>query len=257
MTEYSGGGDPARSFALLWRGRERPARAGRSRLSVDTIVAAAIELADAEGLPALSMRRVADRLGVGVMSLYTYVPGKAELVDVMLDTVYGEADLPEPAEEGWRARLERIARSNRSLYRRHPWLLQVATSRPVLGPNVIAKYDHELQAVAGLGLTEIEMDLLVTVIADYVHGAVRAAVEADQAEQRTGMTDEQWWRVYAPMLEKVFDANRYPTAARVGAVAGEAYGAAYDPDRAFDFGLHRLLDGIGAFIESRSADGRT
>jgi AcrR family transcriptional regulator len=253
MTEYSGGGDPARSFALLWRGRERSARAGRSRLSVDTIVAAAIELADAEGLPALSMRRVADRLGVGVMSLYTYVPGKAELVDVMLDTVYGEADLPEPAEEGWRARLERIARSNRSLYRRHPWLLQVATSRPVLGPNVIAKYDHELQAVAGLGLTEIEMDLLVTVIADYVHGAVRAAVEADQAEQRTGMTDEQWWLAYAPFLNTIVDASRYPTATRVGTAAGEAYGAASDPKHAFEFGLERVLDGIEVFVQARSA----
>src|ERR687893_1769658 len=86
-TEFTGTGDPARSIALLWR---EPGRAGRSGLGVDGIVAAAIELADAEGLGALTMRRVAERLGVGTMSLYTHVPAKGELLDLMLDTVLGE-----------------------------------------------------------------------------------------------------------------------------------------------------------------------
>src|SRR5439155_23227897 len=135
--------DPARSLALLWRTRERASRKGKPDLSVDLIVRAAIDIADASGLGALSMRRVAERLGVGTMSLYTYVPGKAELLDVMLDAVYGEPDRPDAVPGGWRARLERIARENLALYQRHPWLLQVATSRPVLGPNAIAKYDYE------------------------------------------------------------------------------------------------------------------
>ena len=76
--EYSGKGDPARSLALLWRTSERTSRKGKPDLNVDRIVRAAIEVADAEGLQALSMRRVAERLGVGTMSLYTYVPGKPE-----------------------------------------------------------------------------------------------------------------------------------------------------------------------------------
>jgi AcrR family transcriptional regulator len=254
-TEYSGSGDPARSMALLWRTRERPSRGGRSGLSVDRIVAAAIEVADAEGLAALSMRRVADRLSVGTMSLYTHVPGKAELLDLMLDTVFGESTPPDDVPGGWRAKLEVVARANWALYRRHPWLLQVATSRPLLGPNGIAKYDWELRAIDGIGLTDMEMDSVVTAIAGYVHGTVRGVVEAAQAEQRTGMTDEQWWLAHAPYLEKVFDASRYPTAARVGAAAGEAYGAAYAPDFSFEFGLQRLLDGIESLVNSRSADG--
>lgn len=93
--EHSGKGDPARSLALLWRTSERTSRKGKPDLSVDRIVRAGIEIADAEGLAALSMRRVAERLGVGTMSLYTYVPGKAELLDVMLDTVYGETARPQ------------------------------------------------------------------------------------------------------------------------------------------------------------------
>lgn len=90
-TIQTGGGDPARSMALLWGTEAPPRTRGRKPgLTVGGIATAAIELADTEGLEALSMRRVAQRLGVGTMSLYTYVPGKAELVDVMLDAIHLE-----------------------------------------------------------------------------------------------------------------------------------------------------------------------
>lgn len=254
-TQYSGTGDPARSLALLWRDRQRDEQRGRSGLSVGRIVAAAIEVADADGLPALSMRRVAERLGAGAMSLYTYVPGKAELIDVMLDTAYGELTRS-GSDGGWRATLELVARESWALYRRHPWLLQVATGRPPLGPNVTANYEFQLRAVDGLGLTDIEMDSVVTLIGGYVHGAARGAIEAAQAEQSTGMTDEQWWFAHAPILAQVMDGSRYPTAARVGTAAGEAYGAAFDPIHAFEFGLARVLDGLEVFINRRARSSR-
>ncbi|MFC4114692.1 TetR/AcrR family transcriptional regulator [Nonomuraea zeae] len=250
--EYSGKGDPARSLALLWRTSERTSRKGKPELSVDRIVRAAIEVADAEGLQALSMRRVAERLGVGTMSLYTYVPGKPELFDVMLDTVYGESDRPEDVPGGWRGRLEQIARENWALYLRHPWLLQVAASRPVLGPNVTAKYDYELRAVDGIGLSDLEMDSVITLVTGFVHGAARGAVEAAQAESQTGMSDEQWWAAHAPFFSRIADHGRYPVATRVGQAAGEALNAAYSPEHAFEFGLQRVLDGIEALVNSRS-----
>ncbi|NUR87648.1 MAG: TetR/AcrR family transcriptional regulator [Nonomuraea sp.] len=248
--EYPGKGDPARSLALLWRTSERASRKGKPDLSVDRVVRAAIEVADAEGLPALSMRRVADRLGVGTMSLYTYVPGKPELLDVMLDTVYGETEPPEDL-TGWRPRLEQIARENLRLYLRHPWLLQVATSRPVLGPNLTAKYEYELRAVDGIGLTDLEMDAVLTLITGFVHGAARGAADVIAAESLTGMTDQQWWDAHAPFLGRIADPARFPVASRVGQAAGEAHQAAYDADHAFDFGLQRILDGIEALISSR------
>lgn len=154
---------------------------------------------------------------------------------------------------GWREKLEVIARENWALVMRHPWMLQVATSRPLLGPNLIAKYDYELRAVAGLGLTEVEMDLLISFVDDYVHGAVRGAIEAAQAEARTGMSDQQWWDTYGPLLGAVLDPEQYPTAIQVGSVAGAEYGAAHDPHRSFEFGLQRLLDGVEAFIDSAAA----
>ena len=251
-TEYSGAGDPARTLALLWGVRPPPSRGPKPGLDVPRIVRAAIELADAEGLSALSMRRLAERLGVSTMSLYTYVPGKAELIDLMLDSVLDEQQRPEHVDGGWRGRLEQIASENWAMYLRHPWMLNVATTRPTLGPNVITKYDYELRAVDGLGLTDVEMDSVVALLGGFVSSAARGAVEAAQATRRTGISDEQWWAASAPLLEKVFDAQRYPTAARVGAAAGAEYGAASDPEHGFEFGLQRVLDGIEVLVDQRA-----
>jgi AcrR family transcriptional regulator len=249
-TEYNGAGNPRRSIELLWGVDRRPRRGPRPKLTVALITATAIALADAEGLPALSMRRVAEKLGVAGMSLYTYLPGKAELLDLMVDAVYGEAARVSP-EGHWRSRLEFVARQNWDLYLRHPWLLQVATSRPVLGPHRMTKYEYEVQALAGTGLTPVETDLFVSVVISYVHGAVRSAVELAQAEVRTGMTDQQWWEAYEPVLQEVFDPERFPTATIIGTAAVKEYGSASDPTRAFGFGLRMLLDGLAAMIAAR------
>lgn len=238
-------------MTLLWGLQERPRRGPKPKLTVAQITRAAIDLADTEGLEAVSMRRLAEKLGgVTAMSLYTYIPGKGELLDLMLDTVYGDLLDPVPS-GGWRKRLEAVARHNRDLYLRHPWLITVATTRPVLGPNLMAKYELELSTIEGLGLTELDMDLLLSTIGDFVHGSARAAITAAQAEKHTGMTDLQWWEATAPLLEQVWDVSRYPVASRVGASTGPELGAG-DPQRSFDFGLALLLDGVEALIHRRT-----
>jgi AcrR family transcriptional regulator len=254
-TEFTGTGDPARSMALLWRTGEGGPRPGpRPGLDVDRIVAAAVRLADADGLAALSMRRVAAGLGVGAMTLYTHVPGKGELVDLMLDGVLGEMYPDEDVvlRGGWRDRLEAVTRANWELFLRHPWTVHLATGRPPLGPGLMRKYELELRAVDGLGLSELQMDLVVTLLNGFVRGSVGGVHERAAAEQATGTTEEQWWRATEPYLARVFDVERYPTAARVGPVAGEELQAAYAPERTFEFGLARLLDGIGALVEGRA-----
>jgi len=250
--EYSGSGDPAKSLELLWRRRPQPTRGPKPALTVDQIVTTAVGVADAEGLSAMSMRRVADELSVGAMTLYRYFPGKGELLDVMLDTVYGE--LPRHDVPGeWRAKLDEVARENRDLYLRHPWLLQVATSRPPLGPNVMAKYEWELAAVEGIGLTDVEMDATVALVNGYVLGAVRTAVEARQVIQRSGMTDKEWWLAHVPHLDQISDLQKFPLANRVGTAVGNEFDAPYDSNHAFEYGLARVLDGVSALVANRSA----
>ncbi|AXB44042.1 TetR/AcrR family transcriptional regulator [Amycolatopsis albispora] len=248
------GSDPARSLAILWRTREVSSRKGKPELSVDRIARVAIELADVDGLDALSMRKVAEKLGVGTMSLYTYVPGKAELVDVMVDLVQAETARPQEGGDDWRAKLELIARENLALYQRHPWLLQ-ASHRTVLGPNVIEKYEYELRALEGIGLTEIEMDSVLTLLIGQAQVSARGRAEMSRVERNSGLTEEQWWTQHAPLLDQVIDYSRFPVASRVGAAAGEAHHAAYSPEHAFEFGLARLLDGIEVLIGGRADAG--
>jgi AcrR family transcriptional regulator len=255
-TGYSGGGDPARSLRLLWRDQQRPTRGPRPGLSVDRVVAAAVELADAEGLAALSMRRVAERLGVGTMSLYTYVPGKAELLDLMADTVLGEEARPDRA-AGWRAGLELRAREDWALFHRHPWILELSPSRPLLGPNETELFEAALAVVDGIGLSGAEMVLVVSLVAEYTRGAAQTAVGAAQAERRTGISDEQWWTAREPLFDRYFDPARYPTVTSVaasGAFEQPSGGAEYTVARAresFEFGLPRVLDGIEQFIKAQ------
>jgi AcrR family transcriptional regulator len=254
--EFTGGGDPARSIALLWRSsEERPARGRRPTLTVDAIVTAAIEMADEAGLGALSMRALAERLGVGTMSIYTHVPGKAELIDLMLDTVLGEAPRPDELPEHWRARLELVARENAALFHRHPWMLEIVTFRPPMGPGVMAKYDFELRALEGIGLTDVEMDSVLTLVLGYVQSSARQALEATLVEQRTGLTDDEWWAAQAPLLEQVIEPDRFPTASRVGTAASKEYDGLWDPDHTFEFGLQRVLDGIEVLVEARREGG--
>jgi hypothetical protein len=185
------------------------------------------------------------------MSLYRYVPGKAELLDLMVDRVSAETERPDEVPAGWRAHLEQIARENLRLYERHSWLLQLSFVRPPLGPGVIGKYDYELSAVEGIGLTDVEMDSVLTLVLDFVRGSAASAVEASRAVGATGHSDEQWWLSVAPHLEKVLDPRSFPLATRVGVAATDFYQGASDPLHAFEFGLERLLDGIEVFVGQR------
>ncbi|WP_437759786.1 TetR/AcrR family transcriptional regulator [Sorangium sp. So ce1389] len=249
-TEYSGGGDAVRSLELLWGARRRPNRGPRPGLSLDQIVRAAIELADGEGLSALSMQRVAGKLGFTTMSLYRYVPSKAELLDLMLDAAAGELPLVDSVPGGWRAKLEAAALADWALYHRHPWFLLVTPVRPVMGPNGMAAYDAELRAACGIGLTDREVIAVVHLVDGYVRGAARLSVDAAEAEQETGVTDEQWWSERAYFWDKLFDPARLPTMAKL--MRSGAFDAHPFTEEGFLFGLQRVLDGIEALVLSRS-----
>ncbi len=249
-TERSSGGDPARTLRLLWREPEGSPRHGpRQGLSIDAVVSSATGIADASGLEAVTMRRVARVLAVAPMTLYTYVPGKAELLDLMLDAAYAEMPRSDTSGQPWRQRLTAVAEENRALFRAHPWAAQVSTARPPLGPGAMAKYEHELAAWDGLGLDDVDVDASLAHLLAFVQASARAAADARAAREGSGVDDEQWWAANAPLLARVFDADRFPRAARIGSAAGEAHGSAHDPEHAYEFGLRRLLDGLAHLVE--------
>ena len=251
--QRSGAGDPARTLQLLWRDPAAIPRHGpRQGLSIDAVVDAATELADAQGLDAVTMRQVAQALGVVPMTLYTYVPSKAELLDLMLDAAYARMPRTDTSGQPWRERLAAIAAENRHLFEIHPWAAVVSTIRPPLGPGQMAKYQHELSAFDGLGLDDVTVDDCLTYLLSFVQACARAAADARDTQRESAMDDGQWWAANAPLLTRVLDENTYPTAARVGAAAGAAHGSAYNPGHAYHFGLPRVLDGLAALIDNRT-----
>ncbi|KWX57410.1 TetR/AcrR family transcriptional regulator [Mycobacterium sp. NAZ190054] len=252
VPDRTGAGDPVRTLELLWRtrGDARTHRGPKQRTTVDAVVGAAIEIADADGLGAVTMRAVATRLGIATMATYTYVPGKAELLDLMLDTVYAQMPRSDLSGMPWRTRVSAIAAENRELLERHRWVAALATTRPPLGPGMIAKYEHELGAFDGLGLSDLEMDSALTFVLGFVTSVARIAIDSRNADADSGLSDRAWWERAEPLLAKVFDAARFPLASRVGAAAGQTHAAAYSAEHAYQFGLARVLDGLAPVIEA-------
>ena len=251
---HSSRGDPARSIALLWRDPAAVPRRGPARAwDLDAVVAAAIGLADGGGLAAVTIRAVARAVGAAPMSLYTYVPGKAELLDLMLDAAYAAMPRADTSARGWRERVRAVAEENRVLFADHPWAARVGTGRPPLGPGSIGKYEHELAAFDGLGLDDVDRDSCLAYVVEFVRAAALAVQDAADA-RAGGQDDAQWWAEAGPVLARVLDPAAYPLASRVGTAAGAAHGSAADPDHAYRFGLDRVLDGLAAFVGRASAE---
>lgn len=242
-------GDPTRVLRLLWRrglGDPRGARGPRAKLSVDEVVAAATALADEEGLDAFSMRRVAERLGIGVMTLYTYVPDRAALLGLVRDAVALEGERP-PHTSSLRENLTLVADDLWQEYARHPWLIDLQIGRPWLGPGESSRYEWQLRAIDGVGLDDLQMDQVITAVTAFVAGAAQSRVVAERSRAASGMSDLEWWELNAPVLDEVMTDGDWTVSNRVGVAAGQEYGLG-DPDRAYRFGLGLLLDGVEALL---------
>ncbi|MCX4637184.1 TetR/AcrR family transcriptional regulator [Streptomyces sp. RPA4-5] len=263
MVVFAGQGDARRSMALLWRA-ESPAGARTRRwpgpkpaLSVAAIVDAGVAVADADGMAALSMRAVGERLGRTAMALYTYVPGKSELVDLMYDQVLAELPTDYDLTPGWRAAVTSWAEDTWEFYLRHPWVLQVSQARPVLGPNEYRALETLLRLLYATELSSAVLRRVVGALFHFIRGAAQTVTESRQAAASTGVSDEEWWQARSGLLtEMVPDfAERFPLLVRL-----ETEGAAPDPGDAvpymerearstFDIGLAVILDGIDAAIQ--------
>lgn len=239
-----------RASTALSRNRPAPeAESGEYRVMRERIVRTAISIADAEGLSALSMRRIAGELGGATMSLYRYVSSKEQLMLRMADTVLADHPLPTPAPSGWRARLELSAQLQWWIYRQHPWLVQaISLTRPQALPYLLTHTEWALSAVDGLGLDHTTMLYVHITLFNYVRGTAVNLEWETRAEEDSGLTAEEWADSENPVLTNLARSGAYPTFSRV---IDEEFD--YDLDTLFWFGLRRLLDGLTVFLPSDEA----
>ncbi|BBC94885.1 TetR/AcrR family transcriptional regulator [Streptomyces rochei] len=207
-------------------------------LNRERIVRTAIRLADADGLEAVSLRKVATALGVGPMRLYSYIASKEELLDLMVDAAYAEI---RPVGDGWREVLRSLAESTRQAAHEHEWLADLLGGRPQLGPHALANGEAVVARLDGVDLDDV-MPMVAAVNA-YVIGAVRREIAARRAERASGMDERRWQAALGPYLERTFATGRFPALATVVRDA-----AHLDADHTFRMGLDFLLDGIEARV---------
>ena len=252
------GDEPARlppGLDLLWGRRERGKRGPRPGLSADAIVEVAVRLADAEGLEAVSMARVAHELGFTTMSLYRHVASKDELLQLMWNASALGAENLVLKGDGWRPRFRMWATIQREMLDRHPWITQMPMAVPPLAPNSLIFVERGLETLDGTGLADADKLRIIGLISSYTlsearmaHDAARAALAAGSG----GEPDPPW--TFDALLRELIDEKTYPRLHRIAWSPGAAdLSPAADEHEEFLFGLDRILDGVQAFIDRSAA----
>jgi AcrR family transcriptional regulator len=216
-------------------------------LTKERIVAAAIAIADADGIAELSMRRIAADLGVATMSLYRHVPSKDELTLAMIDTAIGDLRLPSRHPGGWRACLELCARLEWAMFQRHPWLgPSMSLTRPQMAPNAMRLSEWVMAAFDGTALSLSERMYIQVLLFGFVRGLASALELEAEAIRESGLTADEWMESQFGVFTTLMQANGMT---HFQQLTGEPFDL--DLNSLFEFGLARLLDGITQFVEPR------
>jgi AcrR family transcriptional regulator len=246
-----GTGLPA-SFELAWGVRERPTKGPKRGLSLEQIVAAGVGVAVADGLGAVSMSRVATKLGTSAMSLYRYVASKDELLALMIDHVLGAMPDVE-GDDGWRPSLERWAWAELAAYRRHPWALQVPISGPPVTPNNIAYLEQGLRCLADTPIEPGEKLSVILTLTSFTRSWAMLSSQIDAAFAAGDQTAVEIMSNYGNILRRLTTPERFPALHEVLDANVFDPSAANEelPDEDFIFGLNTLLDGVAVLVERR------
>lgn len=239
------------SLAIAWGLRDRPQRGPRPGLSVTRIVSAAVAVAGAEGLAAVSMSRVATELGTGPMSLYRYVASKGELLALMVDAAMGPAPGGPVPGNDWRAGMSRWAWTIRDRYKQHPWVLQIPISGLPSLPNEVAWFEEGLRCFEGTRLEESAKSSAMMLVSGYVRNSVTIDADIEAAVAASGKAPGEWMASYARILSQLADPQRFPAIAKFAAAG--VFEQFDPPEAEFTFGLDRILDGLATLVATCSA----
>jgi AcrR family transcriptional regulator len=235
-------------LAAAWGVRPPSTKGPRRGLTLEAIVGAGVAIADADGLAAVSMNRVAKELGTAAMSLYRYVESKDDLLALMVDEAYGAVPPPAPGLD-WRAALARWARDSAASMRAHPWTVHVPIAGPPLTPNAIAWMEQALAAMGDTGLAEGEKASVLMILSGYIVNHVRVMGEVQSRFLDAAASPDAAMRRYSDALRRLTAADAYPALHAV--LDAGVFDRADPPDEEFDFGLERILDGVAALVAAR------
>jgi AcrR family transcriptional regulator len=247
---------------LLWGRRERGRRGPKPGLSVDAIVAAAVRVADTEGLEAVSMARVANELGFTTMSLYRHVASKDELLQLMWNASAQGADTVVLDGDGWRDRLRQWVLIQREGLDRHPWITQMPMAAPPLAPNSLRFVERGLETLDGTGLPDDDKIRVIGLLSSYTlsegrmaYDAARAAAAA-QAAAAAGDMPVAPPVTFEALLRQLVDEKNYPILHRLAwsAAIGDAP-SGMDEQAEFEFGVECILDGVEKLIQRSAGRG--
>ncbi|WP_285587304.1 TetR/AcrR family transcriptional regulator [Herbidospora sp. NBRC 101105] len=231
-------------YVNIWTLPERPARGPKPVYSRAQITEAAIRIADAEGLEAATMRRIAAEIGAGAMSLYRYVPSRDNLIELMADRLTGEIDLTGVPSGDWRADLTRYADGLRAMWRRHPWIAAVQRSLPGLGPNQLLLIERLMGVLDPL--VPIDENLgLMALLNGYVEGAVREEISAAEELRRSGLSEAEWMARGHAHVDRLVKSGDHPIFTKI---VMEARRPHLSRDDQFRHGLRRVLDCVAAAL---------
>jgi AcrR family transcriptional regulator len=235
-------------LAVGWGLQSAPTRGPRPAMTAAGIVAASVELADADGIGAVSMAKVAERLGFTTMSLYRYVSSKDDLLALMFDAAVGDAP-KRGRRRGWRAGLRRWAEGLFAVYRLHPWALDIPITGPPALPNQLAWLDRGLAELDGTGLEIGERLSVMLLLSGYVRNVAVLTRDIAGGHERAGSTPASVQADYETLLGSLVTARRFP--ALHAAVHGGLFTDGDPDDLEFEFGLSTILDGVAALIDRR------
>lgn len=223
-----------------------PAPPKDTDLGLDRIVAAAIAIADRDGMSELSMRRIAGDLDVATMSLYRHVPGRDDLVLAMIDAALGELRVPPRHSGDWRADLDRCARAMWEIFQRHPWLAtSMSMTRPQPAPNALRLGEWIMGSLKPTGLALADRLLVHVMLFSFVRGVASGLEPEAQAVRDTGLTDDEWMEQQGAAFAQF--AAQHP-APHFQQLVQPGLDFEFDLDVLFEFGLARYLDGLAVWI---------